>query len=543
MINHKKTFLSLTFLLYVVLASGRVFFIAPDGHDTNAGDIENPLESITRAQQLISPGDTVFVRGGKYDMRTDQIAEYKDIWAYVTTLDKSGLDGSPINYWAYPGEKPVFDYSTIKPADKRIIAFYVTGSWLHIKGIEITGVQVTITTHTQSECFEVRGSNNIFEQINMHDGMAIGIYILRGSNNLILNCDAYNNYDSVSEGGAGGNVDGFGCHAPSGHVNNVFRGCRAWFNSDDGYDCISSGEPVLFDHCWAFYNGYSVGFVSRGDGNGIKAGGYGSTAYSKLPYPIPSNTIQFCLAVRNKQSGFYSNHHLAGSTWTNNTAYLNKRNYNMLNREARTVSGYLIDVPGWGHKMRNNLGYKASYLELSDINKPACDLSHNYFDLDLVITDSDFLSLDLSALTAPRDADGSLPVSDFLQLKEGSDLIDKGVESGFPFNGLAPDLGCFETEYTNAIPTTVAGNNMTVKVYPNPFNGEVTMTFSLTEYSDITISLFNLRGQKIKTLSQQSLSHGDHSILFDGGDIPSGNYILTTQVGNLIMHHQVITAL
>ena len=40
--------------------------------------------------------------------------------------------------------------------------------------------------------------------------MAIGFYLLGGSNNHILNCDAYNNYDSVSEGGKGGNVDGFG---------------------------------------------------------------------------------------------------------------------------------------------------------------------------------------------------------------------------------------------------------------------------------------------------------------------------------------------
>ena len=41
----------------------------------------------------------------------------------------------------------------------------------------------------------------------MHDGMAIGFYLVRGSNNLVLNCDAYNNYDPVSENGTGGNVD------------------------------------------------------------------------------------------------------------------------------------------------------------------------------------------------------------------------------------------------------------------------------------------------------------------------------------------------
>ena len=69
----------------------------------------------------------------------------------------------------------------------------------------------------------------------MHDGMAIGFYLVRGSNNLVLNCDAYNNFDPVSENGTGGNVDGFGGHpASASYTGNVFKGCRAWYNSDDG---------------------------------------------------------------------------------------------------------------------------------------------------------------------------------------------------------------------------------------------------------------------------------------------------------------------
>ena len=49
----------------------------------------------------------------------------------------------------------------------------------------------------------------------MHDGMAIGFYLSKGKNNLVLNCDAYNNYDNFSEGIKGGNVDGFGGHPAS----------------------------------------------------------------------------------------------------------------------------------------------------------------------------------------------------------------------------------------------------------------------------------------------------------------------------------------
>lgn len=421
------------------------FYVAPSGNDAHNGTISNPVETIQRAQELAGSGDTVFIRGGVYTMREEQIAQSKGLWAYVTKLDKNG-----ISYLAYKNEKPVFDYKNIKPVGKRVIAFLVNGNNIHIKGIEVVGVQVTIKKHTQSECFEVRGSNNTLEQLNMHDNMAIGVYMLSGSNNLVLNCDAYNNYDSVSEGGKGGNTDGFGAHLEKGSVNNVFRGCRAWFNSDDGFDLINNAEAVLIENCWAFYNGYSPDFVSRADGNGFKAGGYakGRNPYNNLIAnytPIPKNTIRFCLAVGNKQGGFYANHHLEGNYWHNNTAYKNRINYDMLNCLALNPTDFGTDGPGWNHELVNNLGFDAKLRELANIDKFRCVLKNNYFDqADIPITASDFKSLDEKLLMAPRQADGSLPDTDFLKLTPSSKLIDAGTDLGFSFNGTSPDLGCFE---------------------------------------------------------------------------------------------------
>lgn len=430
-----------------------VYYVASTGNDANAGTVTLPFLTIQRAQTAVSAGDTVYVRGGNYIMQESQIATYSGIWAYVTYLTKSGASGRRINYWAYPGEKPVFNYNQVNPTNYRINAFEVTGSWLHIKGLEVIGMQVNITTsNTQSICFSNNGgSNNIYEQLSMHDGQAIGFYLTRGANNLILNCDAYrnNDYTSLSGGGVnGGNVDGFGNHPNAGGSGNVFRGCRAWFNSDDGYDCISAHEPTVFENCWAFYNGYAVGFVSRADGNGFKAGGYGSTALTSLPATIPRNTIRFCLAVRNKSNGFYSNHHLEGSDWFNNTAYLNGANYNMLNRKAKTQADYLTDVPGYNHVMRNNISYapRSTGSDLVSVDIPQCTIDHNSFLNTGIVTDAgDFLSLDTALLTAPRGPDGSLPTNNFMHLRPGSDLVDKGVDIGFPYSGAAPDLGPFET--------------------------------------------------------------------------------------------------
>lgn len=527
-----------TFLLFTTsfLSFATDFYVAPNGNDTNSGTINNPLETIKKAQELASSGDVVYIRGGLYTMREDQIERYDGIWAYVTQLNKNG-----VSYLAYNNEQPVFDYSNVKPVDKRIFAFYLTGSNIHIKGIDITGVQVTITDHTQSECIEVKGSNNIIEEVNMYDNMAIGIYILGGSNNLILNCDAYRNWDSVSQGGVGGNVDGFGFHVKNGSKGNVFRGCRAWLNSDDGFDTINAGEAVTIENCWSFYNGYSSStgtlsnLNSRGDGNGFKIGGYGKggTSYYKIlaDYaPIPKNVIKNCIAVGNKQSGFYANHHLEGNYWYNNTAYKNKRNYNMLNCKELNSTDYATDVPGWNHELANNLGFGATYLELTDINKEECVLNNNYFDLSVTVNAADFLSMDENELTAPRNADGSLPNINFLRLNPSSDLIDAGFDLGFSYNGTAPDLGAFESGASLDVSDFNLDTGFTN--YPNPFINETKVIFNLTEEMAIKIAVYNLLGTKVLEIPVKQYNKGKNTYILKRDTLSTGNYLLVIKGTN-----------
>jgi hypothetical protein len=165
------------FLLLAATTTARAaeFFVSPTGSDGDPGTIERPFATVRRAQDAAAPGDTVQIRGGTYIMSEGQIARRKGIFAYVTLLDKSGAPDKRINYWAYQDERPVFDFSAVKPAGARVDAFYVSGSWLHIKGLEVVGVQVTLKGHTQSTCFENDGGHNIFERLSMHDGQAIGI--------------------------------------------------------------------------------------------------------------------------------------------------------------------------------------------------------------------------------------------------------------------------------------------------------------------------------------------------------------------------------
>lgn len=419
--------------------SATTWFVATNGVDTNPGTSNSPFATITRAQTAASSGDTVYLRGGTYYLDNSNFSVTNSPWAIVNNINKSG-----ISYVAYPGELPVFDFSNVKPDGWRVTAFLVTASHCVFKGFDVVGVQVTIqTNHTQSENFRVASTSagfNLFEDLRMHDGMGNGWYLTDGYSNIVLNCDAYNNRGLDS--GSLGNTDGFGCHpAHTSGKGNILMGCRAWFNSDDGYDCINAFAVVTFSNCWSFYNGYFTNFQSStGDGNGIKAGGYGVSGGS-FPTPIPHHVVEFCLTVSNRANGFYANHHLDGQVWFNNTAYRNSVNYNML-CSTNNSSG-TNDVPGFDHVMKNNLGYSARSAEVSNLG-PSNDVTFNYFTLPVTVSASDFVSLNTALLTAPRQTNGALPYIAFLQLANGSDLVDAGTNIGFTYAGIAPDLGLFE---------------------------------------------------------------------------------------------------
>lgn len=432
--------LSVALLALSGLAGAADWHVAPDGGDGGDGSLRRPFQTIQRAQQEVKPGDTVYLRGGVYRLDEDQIARSQGLWVYVTLLDKSGEKGKPIRYLAYRDEKPVFDFSAIRPARQRVTAFLVRGSWLELKGFAVTGVQVTITGHTQSICIDNQGSHNLYERLEMRDGQAIGFWLGRGSDNLVLNCDAFNNHDFTSGNKRGGNVDGFGFHAPRGSTGNVFRGCRAWYNSDDGFDFISSSEAVTVEHCWAFFNGTNAKGETLGDGNGFKAGGFGAIAGGRLPAVIPRHVVRRCVAAHNRASGFYANHHPGGIDWIHNSARGNRADFNFLGRNDDNTAS----VPGGGHRIFNNLAYPGRAVTTNFVRE-INEVKGNSFDLDVRIERVDFLSLDHEELAASRKPDGSLPEIRYLRLTPRSRLIDSGADLGEPYRGRAPDPGAFES--------------------------------------------------------------------------------------------------
>ena len=65
---------------------------------------------------------------------------------------------------------------------------------------------------------------------------------------------------------------------------------------------------------------------------------------------------------------------------------------------------------------------------------------------------------------------------------------------------------------------------------PNPFSSQMSFCFETKEPSKTQIQIFNLRGQKIKTIQSEALGAGKQNIIWDGCDaggkpVPAGIYL------------------
>jgi hypothetical protein len=298
--------------------------------------------------------------------------------------------------------------------------------WWHIKGLTIE--------HAGDNGFYTGASYGRFEQMVTRFNRDSGFQIHdTASNNLILNCDSYENYDANN---LGENSDGFAAKSSSVGPGNIFRGNRSWANSDDGFDVYYTvNYGILVDNNWAFDNGidiWGVGENFRGDGNGFKLGNPGG----------PSVVIN-SLAVDNPHNGVDINGSTAAVKVFNTTSYSNDS------------KNWRFDLPISGQVLQNNISYAGGP---DDIN-PAVSDSYNSWNGGVTLTNADFQSLarfvdSVDLLKAPRQADGSLPdLGGFLKLAESSDLIDAGTPISFvfngvtynlPYDGLAPDLGAYE---------------------------------------------------------------------------------------------------
>lgn len=411
------------------MISYHFYYLSPTGNDINSCTFTNPCFSLNKVWPLLVAGDTVYMRGGNYGYSTVQKME-----------NKSGTTNNMINILAYNNETPnitkVLPYNS---GDTAALVYLNNVNYVYMRGVEISG-----NTQQDSSVWSGLKAENVnnskFEKLNIHNNGGSGMVLTyNSSGNEIINSDFHENYDPISihpydnsDGLDVSTINGVGISG-----TNTVRGCRSWWNGDDGFDTWNNDGNVIFENNWSFWNGYKENHTTiGGNGNGYKLGPTVGDYSSEIKRTLKNN-----IAFENTELGFDQNNALTRIVSYNNISYHNG-NYGF--NFARLTPTYNLN-----HIIKNNI----SHLNGSGIGYfyPASTVDHNNFNYwnnlntAYTVTSNDFVSLDSSQLLSSRQYDGSLPSITFLHLVSGSDLVNSGINVGILYNGSAPDLGPFET--------------------------------------------------------------------------------------------------
>lgn len=449
---------------------GDVIWCAPDGNDATAdGSEQYPFFDLQKAVAMAQPGDRIWMKAGTYvyDKR-------------INIDDTNGEPDKMIELFGKDGQA-VLDFSGMpyhSHSNNPYQGVRLTSSYWHFKNIDIcnasdNGLLIERNKPTGGSASDIinrtqDGHDNIIELCNFYRNGDTGLQMKNlAANNKVINCDSYLNCDEDE-----GDADGFAPKLSVGD-NNYFYGCRAWANSDDGWDVFYKKEggfgdnmTVIIENSISYKNGFlSLDKVApKGNGNGFKCG---SNQGAMNVY------MNRCLAVYNKAKGFDQNHN-AGDIILNNCTGITNTSV-LASSSDKTYSYRIYESIASGHEVRlTNCVAINDNATTDKPNTPSDGHGKNSqwgrFEVDeslsgLTVTTSEFMSafpelfVDVTnheELVAQRDEDGNLPETTFAHLKETSQsLIDKGTKinatnyrgidiNGIEYEGEAPDLGAYE---------------------------------------------------------------------------------------------------
>lgn len=302
-----------------------VIYAAPEGRSTGSGTSSDPVDIYT-AMKSVAPGQMIVLKGGTYALDK------------TVTIDRgvSGTTDARIYMIADPDStsRPVLNFQ------RKCAGMILAGDYWYFQGFDVTGSANSL------KGIQVSGSYNTLDDIMAYRNGNTGIQISRykstdgrsdwPSYNLILNCTSYLNADAGYE-----DADGFAAKLTIGE-GNVFDGCIAAYNADDGWDLFAKVETgaigqVVIQNCVAFKNGYVLDEngqeVDAGNGNGFKMGGSSisghhilrnSVSFGNKAKGIDSNS---CPDIEAYSSTSYNNESFNVAFYTNdakNTAFIAK---------------------------------------------------------------------------------------------------------------------------------------------------------------------------------------------------------------------------
>jgi hypothetical protein len=481
-----------------------VYYCSPDGDDTTAdGSADKPFYSVQNAIDIVQAGDTIYMAAGTY--------KYS---ARINASTVGSKDSGMIQLKAVGG-RAVLDFSAMKVADANQ-GMRLCGSYWHIYGIDFcnagdNGLLVERNKPSGGSYSDIAANvdqahHNIIENCRFYRNSDTGLQMKNlAAYNMVINCDSYYNADPDL-----GDADGFAVKLSHGD-GNYFYGCRAWSNSDDGWDQYIKSEggfpddiTTTLEMCWAFDNGFlEDGTAGTGNGNGFKMGSNQGR----------NNVIlNRCLAFNNLQKGFDQNHNTGNMILNNCTGYAAKYTENSSHYSYR-----IDEAVAANHEVRFTNCVAISD-GISDRNKSAYApyvANGEQITCNFETLPEDYQSIDPKGMDGDRADDGTLPDLTFMKIREGnSKLIDCGTEvtpyagesvwsKGITYNGIAPDLGCYETGANT--PTGIAALTAADKsgrlTITRAECGLLFVTISGASSTDVnTLNVVDLNGRVVKQL-------------------------------------------
>ena len=391
----------------------KTIYISPDVDPETMisnGSKEYPYD-IRTALQNACPGQTLVLMEGTYLFDTSlSIARGSD-----------GTKENPIRLIADPEAKtrPVLDFQGLASG------FTMAGNYWYFYGFDVT------RSSNGQKGIQVSGSYNTLDQIHTYYNGNTGIQISRlsgndlykdwPSHNLILNCTSYCNFDSGFE-----DADGFAAKLTVGE-GNVFDGCVAYNNADDGWDLYAKVETgsigaVTIRNCIAYNNGFVPGYDKTGNGNGFKMGGESlsgkhllenSIAFNNLAKGIDSNS---CPDIIIKDSIAFNNGSHNVALYTNNAANTNYYASGIISFRTEKLD-VAENLKGKGSQVTANYKNESTYYWSESGHYAVNSLGEK-------ITADMFESLVFDGFE--RNADGSINLKGFLKIK---DSVPENVEN------------------------------------------------------------------------------------------------------------------
>lgn len=82
--------------------------------------------------------------------------------------------------------------------------------------------------------------------------------------------------------------------------------------------------------------------------------------------------------------------------------------------------------------------------------------------------------------------------------------------------------------------------SFSLSAFPNPFNARTVIRFTLPERANVSLDIFDLSGRKTAELAHGAFEAGEHSLVFDASDKPSGVYFVTMEAGKQQVSQKIL---